>query len=119
MRPLCLVLLTGMILQIWSKPVIFMQYLANIGYIEKTLCINRDDPAKECHGKCHLKKQLDRDNAQHKDQQIKTQAGTDLISGAFQTNLVPVPAMIKTGSFISAVNHLPTGIAPGIFHPPG
>ena len=114
-----MLLLAGIMLQIWSKPVIFMQYLANIRYIEKTLCINKNDPAKNCHGKCHLKKQLDRDNSHQKDQQVKLQTPSDLISGSMSTSLVPVPSGFLAIAAISSQSDLPAGIIPGIFHPPG
>ncbi len=36
----------------------FVDYYVNKDYIEKNLCINRDNPEMHCHGKCHLKKEI-------------------------------------------------------------
>ena len=33
-------------------------YLVNIGYIVKNLCINKNKPAMHCNGKCYLAKKL-------------------------------------------------------------
>jgi len=41
------------------RPVIpFIEYALNKDYIVKNLCINRDKPKSCCAGKCHLKKEL-------------------------------------------------------------
>jgi len=36
----------------------YVEYEVNKEYIEKNLCENRDKPWMNCHGKCHLKKQI-------------------------------------------------------------
>jgi hypothetical protein len=33
----------------------------NEGYIEKELCVNKNDPSSHCNGHCYLSKQLDKD----------------------------------------------------------
>jgi hypothetical protein len=42
-----------------AKPVIpFLEYVINYDYIVKELCENKEKPALQCKGKCHLAKQL-------------------------------------------------------------
>ena len=51
-------LLAIMLLQIFSKVVVVIEYQANKEYIMEFLCINRDKPQLECEGKCQLTKKL-------------------------------------------------------------
>jgi len=41
-----------------SRGVVVADYLLNKDYIAKVLCVNRDKPEMKCNGKCHLAKQL-------------------------------------------------------------
>ncbi len=47
-----------MLLQTFSKVLLVVDYQANKEYIMEFLCINRDKPELECEGKCHLAKNL-------------------------------------------------------------
>lgn len=38
-----------------------LDFKMNQVYIASTLCINRDNPNSSCHGKCYLKKNLQKD----------------------------------------------------------
>lgn len=40
----------------------FIAYRINQDFITSTLCINREVPDSDCHGKCHLKSQLNEEN---------------------------------------------------------
>jgi hypothetical protein len=51
-----LVLLQGSI-----KTIIVVSYLKNKDYISTVLCENKNKPQMHCEGKCHLKKQLDKE----------------------------------------------------------
>jgi hypothetical protein len=46
-----------------SRGVVVADYLLNRDYIAKILCINRDKPEMKCNGKCHLAKQLKKQDA--------------------------------------------------------
>lgn len=41
----------------------FVHYVVNIDYIQEELCVNSDNPAMKCYGKCYLAKDLDQVNA--------------------------------------------------------
>ena len=44
------------------KPVSpFLEYLVNKDYIAQFLCVNKDKPEMACGGKCHLMKELEKE----------------------------------------------------------
>jgi len=53
-----LLAITTILLQIFSKTIIFVNYELNKDYITKNFCENKNKPKMHCNGKCHLKKQL-------------------------------------------------------------
>lgn len=58
-RPFVTSILSIMIL--WSmsyQSLIVINFYVNQGYIADVYCVNKDKPKMECHGQCHLKKQL-------------------------------------------------------------
>lgn len=46
-----------------SRGVVVADYLLNKDYIAKVLCVNREKPEMKCNGKCHLAKQLKKQDA--------------------------------------------------------
>ncbi len=38
----------------------YVEYILNQDYIAEFLCINKDKPELECHGKCHLVKEINK-----------------------------------------------------------
>lgn len=50
--------LTGVLLQNFSKIIIYVNFELNREFIAKTLCEKKDVRANKCNGTCHLKKQL-------------------------------------------------------------
>jgi hypothetical protein len=51
----------GLVLQNCSQYLIVLEFKVNQHFIASVLCVNRDKPDMHCNGKCHLKKQLERD----------------------------------------------------------
>lgn len=43
-----------------------LEYKINFSYIANVLCENRDKPEMHCNGKCHLRKELEKDQQQEK-----------------------------------------------------
>ena len=43
---------------LFSSLLPYAEYAINYHYIAEQLCENKDKPALQCHGKCHLKKQV-------------------------------------------------------------
>ncbi|NLR80350.1 hypothetical protein [Chitinophaga eiseniae] len=56
----------GLLLQNFSKSLIVVQFQVNQAFIARELCENRNKPQMHCNGRCHLKKELDRDARQEK-----------------------------------------------------
>ena len=50
--------LTGILLQAFYSGIILVNYQLQKEYITKNLCENRKNPSMKCNGKCHLRKQL-------------------------------------------------------------
>ena len=51
------------------KPIApFVEYAINKDYIAKALCINQDKPELKCGGKCHLMKQLEKQEKEEQKQ---------------------------------------------------
>ncbi len=38
----------------------YVEYILNQDYIAEFLCINKDKPELQCHGKCHLAKEIEK-----------------------------------------------------------
>lgn len=53
-----------MLFQSFSKVVILTEFKINQNYIARNLCVNRNKPELHCNGKCHLRKQLAKDDAE-------------------------------------------------------
>lgn len=52
----------------------YLEYMVRRDFIIQNLCINKNEPEKQCHGKCHLEKQLSKE-----------------VEGSDNNNLPPVP----------------------------
>lgn len=57
-RVILLTLAAALLIASASKVVLIADYVLNYDYISKVLCINRDKPEMKCNGKCHLAKQV-------------------------------------------------------------
>ncbi|HEX5003390.1 MAG TPA: hypothetical protein VFW78_12920 [Bacteroidia bacterium] len=93
--------------------------MVNKKFISSVLCVNRNVPGSTCHGKCHLKKELAKDE-------------TDLPSGESKTKSAPESVWI-TGSVLKILftqayfttSYIPEELllfpefSKEIFHPPG
>jgi flagellar basal body-associated protein FliL len=111
--------LTGVLLQNFSKILIYANFELNKEFIAKTLCVKKEIPANNCNGKCHLKKQLD--NEEKKEQSpsntLKEKVEIQFFSEIkFNTNLLNTPFtnIVKPDySFSLSEEHLHT-----VFQPP-
>lgn len=44
----------------------FIEYAVNYDYISTVLCVNKDEPRIECNGKCHLVKEVEKQQKEEK-----------------------------------------------------
>ena len=54
------------VFQVLAKFIIVADYVVNKDFIAKTLCENKNKPKLKCNGKCHLAKQLDKQDKKEK-----------------------------------------------------
>jgi hypothetical protein len=57
---IAILLASAFLLQSAGKLLVLANYEINKEYIAKTLCVNKAKPKMHCNGKCHLKKQLEK-----------------------------------------------------------
>lgn len=94
-------------------------YLLNKEYITKSFCINKDKPEMRCLGRCHLKKQLQKQN----EQEQKLPKGTSstempLFLNSPPFDIFPPMGMSFSTSTLFYTSVLVIGSGKGIFHPP-
>ncbi|WP_237717920.1 hypothetical protein [Pontibacter sp. BAB1700] len=102
-----------------SKQGILLVYQLNKTYIASELCENRFIPGSECNGKCHLRKELEKDTEREQQSQRQQHSVIDLI--AFNAELLPVapaiaPEETSGHSLYQAVAYTSPDFS--IFHPP-
>lgn len=114
-----LILLSVFLLQIFSRFIICADYIINKDYIAKVLCINKDKPRMRCEGKCHLKKQLDKEEKKEQSptNPIKEKNEIQFFSESNSvSSFVAIPLVskqISVYSFSLSEKHTLT-----VFHPP-
>ncbi len=59
-------LLAAFIFQVSGKVIILADYCINKDFIADVLCVNKDKPKLHCEGKCHLTKQLEKEEKNQK-----------------------------------------------------
>lgn len=104
----------------FNKVIVLLDFRLNKNYIAASLCVNRDKPRSCCHGKCFLKKQLQKEDDQGKN------------GPPVSKDKIDIPLFCET---ITAKNINPqssdkifsdyyllkkyTNISSPVFHPPG
>jgi hypothetical protein len=56
------ILLFGLLTQMFSKELSLIEYSFNKEFISSELCVKKNVPDNDCQGKCHLKRELSRDD---------------------------------------------------------
>ncbi len=55
---IALIVISAFVMQALGKFIIYTDYIINKEYIANNLCVNKSKPILKCNGKCHLAKQL-------------------------------------------------------------
>ena len=118
MRLLSLIIVFGVILQACSKQVIFMDYLLNKNYIAKVLCENKSAPSKHCFGKCHLKKELEKDTQRQDTNDQKVKTGAEIVLSLNTHNKIILTTSLIREIFYRNDFNLDNGYNHAVFHPP-
>jgi hypothetical protein len=115
-----LLLLLAFMTTTFSKAFIVVDFYANQDYIAKNLCVNRDKPMMHCCGRCQLRKRLNRDADQDKNN--PEQRAENKQEVLFLDELATIPG-VPTFSHVdlpysSFTDEDPVDRPSGIFHPP-
>ena len=110
----CIILLSA-----FGQSVIFVHYLINKNYYATVLCENKEKPKMNCHGKCHMMKEM-------KEQEKKEQSPAAPIKEKqetvqyFQTNTACTFITFTETKKYSSFYLLPKteSVSFSIFHPP-
>ncbi len=119
-QSIAILFLVAFMAQTFSKAVIVCSFYANQNYIAKNLCENRNKPKSCCVGKCQLKKKLNKDtNEDKQNTERKSSKETEVMSSksffcAYQHHSFAV----KQVHVIRSINTTVDRAFP-IFHPPG
>lgn len=113
-------LLGAFLLHSTSRMIVYFNYWANQEFIAQNLCENRDEPVMECNGKCHLKKELDKDD-DRKQQDQKQQVEVLLFVSqneikSFEYQLFDFP--VEKSYYTCYNKQIPEGVSNKIFQPP-
>jgi hypothetical protein len=104
----------------FSKAVIVVDFYANQDYIAKNLCENRDRPIMHCCGRCHLRKRLNREADQDKNNPERRAENKQEVLFLDETaTMLKAPVLGSvTLPYSPFVGGQPVDRAAGIFHPP-
>ena len=102
-----------------SKTFILLNYSLNKEYITKNLCENRSKPKMNCNGKCHLKKELQKDDKRDNSPSggMKEKMEVQLFNSNCSVSS-PVLPFVKTNYSISANQNYSRLDHSSVFHPP-
>jgi hypothetical protein len=94
-----------------------MQFRANQSFIAQVLCENKNKPEMHCNGMCHLKKELDRDTQQEKNNNTgKDKYEVMFVDALYIFDTVPPADQIAFTVFYKDPH--PDTFVLSIFHPP-
>lgn len=117
-RLISIFLISGFLLQAFSKQLIVTGYYVNKNFIASFLCENKNFPEKHCEGKCQLKKELQKDESRQQDSSTKVKTIVDVL---FSEKAESAVSVINT-PFVRLYYHfstvIPTTAANAVFHPP-
>jgi hypothetical protein len=105
-----------------GRPILpYIEYAVFKDYIAKNLCINRDKPKSCCQGKCHLKKQIEK-NSETSDTEEKS-SNRKILSQEVQEFLISPVSIPKAKeiSFLCLTSNeiiITTQVVSSIFVPP-
>ncbi|MBY0425858.1 MAG: hypothetical protein K2Q22_09495 [Cytophagales bacterium] len=119
-KVISIVLLSAVLLNVFSKGIILIQYQWNKSYISQNLCENKAVKSMKCEGKCPLKKQLEKDAKQ--EQSSSRNALKEKMDVQFYSSIVSIlpisfPTNLQVNQFAYSFS-MGTSLADSIFHPP-
>ena len=105
--------------QCTARSIIYLNFKYNQKELATTVCENKNKPKSCCAAKCHLAKELKKEDKRQsdssssiKDKAEKSELRTGLVTFVF------APAVILKEMILSKSGNLPDAISPSVFHPP-
>lgn len=120
-RVLTYLFLFTMVLYTFSQAIIVADFLLNQAEIAATLCENKDKPEMKCNGKCHLMKELNKDEERKTDESgVITIREIFLFNPSAEIEVVHAPCfhLEKQTPLTKYQRTLCLGIHGDVFHPP-
>lgn len=114
------VLLVLLLVKMMAIPLFCLQYQLNKEFIAANLCENKAKPQLQCEGKCHLKKQIEKNsdtpNPSGEKSNIKLSISEFCIENSFSFSAVATQSnSYQSGYCNNHYSHLYSSL---IFHPP-
>ncbi len=115
---IALLLVTLFLVQSFTRTFIYLNYQANKDYISNMLCENKARKELHCEGKCHLKKEL-----QKEDKKESTPAGSSkekfeiTLFNSFHKQEIVFETTLPTSQFLYILFLSEKHLTP-VFHPP-
>lgn len=120
MKKLALISLVGiMMLSTFAHTMIFVHYLINKQYYESVLCENKAKPKMNCHGKCHMMKEMKEQDKKEQGPASPTKEKNETIQFLQEGILFSFSTYLETTKHNSFyLLRKPQSISFSIFHPP-
>ena len=106
-------------MQIFSKEMIVAEYLINKKFISSVLCIKKDVAGNDCQGKCHLKKELAKDESQESTPASKSKSFSEALWDVTNPQEFTFIQPFRVNDYHEFPLQLLQGTRSDIFHPPG
>lgn len=119
MKPFIAILLASLIVvQSASKLAVVINFELNKGLIIAKFCENKAKPKMRCNGKCHLKKQLQKEDKKEKQQNpVKDKSEIQFFSESFIVIDKRYSEKQETYAFSTFLSHYSSYLL-SVFHPP-
>jgi len=118
-RAAAILLLLALGTQVFSKLLVMGYYELNKAYIAKTYCVNKQKPQMHCNGRCHMQKQLKKQDEQPDKPSIPNLKDIHetfvFFERGFMGNLIDNANFNIQTAYFFAVNTNGSGC---VFHPP-
>lgn len=101
---IAVLIIFSLALQSFRYYAVLADFYLNRDYIVKNICENRNKPQMHCNGKCHFKKQLQKEEQQQQQNNNRTNKGNSpvLFCNSIQVYVYPNSIILKSYSFYTS-----------------
>lgn len=113
-----LLLIVALLMQTMHQSIVYFGYTINQEIITKKFCENKSKPQLNCHGKCHLKKELQKEEERNKSLPSVKQLSDVMIFSELSTSALRLYALKEAALIIPFDQNEVSFFSSGIFQPP-